>query len=396
MQLTNTISTPVGADSTPEKKLFQSFLIGGFECSTHRRGNDLRIDVIAATRHAEFAAPDYRRLIEIGMLTARDGARWHLIEKTPSQYDFSSVIPQIRAARKTNLQVIWDLFHYGFPDNLDLMSAEFVERFAAFAGKFTELLIAEKIETPYLCLANEISFFAWIAGEVGGWYPFLKQRGDDVKRQLVKASIAAAAKIKSVAPNAVLIQTDPIVNVVPLRGNPENEVHARNFHHAQFHALNMLLGKVEPELGGSPGIVDAVGVNYYSRNQWRHPGGRGVRRGSRDYKPFNELLQDFYERYRVPLFVAETGIEDEARPEWFRYVCDEVKIALEKGVPVLGICLYPIVNHPGWDDNRHCHNGLWDYADEFGNREIYARLAKEIERQTNFVEGAAHVRKVRS
>ena len=119
-------------------------------------------------------------------------------------------------------------------------------------------------------------------------------------------------------------------------------------------------------------------------------------RGSRDYKPFNELLQDFYERYRVPLFVAETGIEDEARPEWFRYVCDEVKIALEKGVPVLGICLYPIVNHPGWDDNRHCHNGLWDYADEFGNREIYARLAKEIERQTNFVEGAAHVRKARS
>ena len=83
-----------------------------------------------------------------------------------------------------------------------------------------------------------------------------------------------------------------------------------------------------------------------------------------------------------PIFIAETGIEDERRPEWLSYVADEVVIALEKGIPVEGICLYPIVNHPGWEDERHCHNGLWDYCNDSGHREIYIPLADELRRQT--------------
>lgn len=363
------------------KNSFDSFLIGGFECSTHRRGDDRRIDVVASSHHDRHAFQDYTRLAEIGMFTARDGARWHLIEKTPYEYDFSSVELQLEAARKANVQVIWDLFHYGFPDDLDLMSEEFISRFAAFAAKFTTLLLEKGFTKPYLCLANEISFFAWIAGEVGGWYPFLRFRGDDVKRQLVKASLAAAREIKKIAPDAVLIQTDPVINVAPSHGNPEHAIHARNFHQAQYYALDLLSGISEPELGGNAEIIDLIGVNYYSRNQWRHPSGRRLRRGTKDYKPFSRILRECYERYGKPLFVAETGIEDDARPEWFRYVCAEVSIALEQGVPVHGICLYPILNHPGWDDDRHCHNGLWDYADDEGERVIYSPLAEEIQVQ---------------
>ena len=363
-----------------KEQLFKSFMMGGFECSTHRRGDGKRLDVIAATRHDEFAFADYRRLKSVGMLTARDGVRWHLIEKTPRQYDFSSVAAQIRAAKRADVQIIWDLFHYGFPDDLDLLSEEFVTRFAAFAEKFTEFLIAETDAAPLLCLANEISFFSWIAGQVGGWFPFLHGRGDEVKIQLVKASVAAAAAVKSVAPDAVLVQTDPIVNIIASLRKPHEAAHARNAHESQFHALDILLGKSNPELGGAANLIDAVGVNFYFNNQWRH-NGRRLLRGSADYKPFSEMLRDYYARFRLPLFVAETGIEGAARPEWLRYVADEVKIARRYGVPILGICLYPIVNHPGWDDNRHCHNGLWDYPNAYGEREIYAPLAAEIENQ---------------
>jgi hypothetical protein len=55
-------------------------------------------------------------------------------------------------------------------------------------------------------------------------------------------------------------------------------------------------------------------------------------------------------------------------------------------VPVEGICLYPILNHPGWEDDRHCHNGLWDYADEAGEREICAPMAQELRRQQQLFE----------
>jgi len=53
---------------------------------------------------------------------------------------------------------------------------------------------------------------------------------------------------------------------------------------------------------------------------------------------------------------------------------------------VQGVCLYPIVNHPGWDDDRHCYNGLFDYADDWGNREVFEPLANELARQQRFAE----------
>jgi len=98
------------------------------------------------------------------------------------------------------------------------------------------------------------------------------------------------------------------------------------------------------------------------------------------YRPFREMLAEVYERYRRPLFIAETGTESRSRLPWFRYVCDEVLAAMDNHIPIEGICLYPIVNHPGWVDDRHCPNGLWDYADDRGNRKIYVPLAEELQR----------------
>ena len=140
----------------------------------------------------------------------------------------------------------------------------------------------------------------------------------------------------------------------------------------------MLCGKINPELGGKPEYLDIIGLNYYFHNQWRYPSRRKIALGHAEYRPFSEILQEYHKRYNRPILIAETGIEDEKRPEWFKYVCEQTRVALANGVPIEGVCLYPIVNHPGWADNRHCHNGLWDYADDWGERELYEPLAREI------------------
>jgi beta-glucosidase/6-phospho-beta-glucosidase/beta-galactosidase len=360
------------------EKIFQSFLMGGFECSTHRNWQKRRIDVIAATRHDEFAEADYARMLGIGMKTARDGIRWHLIETEPYRYDFSSVTNQVRAANKTGIQIVWDLFHYGYPDDLDIFSAEFPVRFAKLAEAFTKFLLSEDNRTPVFSPVNEISFFAWIAGQVGMFYPFAHGRGNDVKRQLILASIAGIDAIRVVCPTARFVQIDPAIWVTAASKRRNDIINAKIQREAQFEALDMLTGKREPMLGGNEKYLDIVGINYYFNNQRRHPSNRRVERGHKVYRLFNLILQDYYKRYGRPILIAETGIENEARPEWFRYVCEEAKIAAEFGVPVEGICLYPIVNHPGWDDNRHCHNGLWDYPNDSGEREIYTPLAEEI------------------
>src|SRR5689334_18533623 len=89
------------------ERLFNSFLMGGFECSTHRTSRGKRLDLIAATKHDEFAELDYTRLLNLGMRTARDGVRWHLIEREPFRYDFSSLEKQIQAIQNTGIQIIW-------------------------------------------------------------------------------------------------------------------------------------------------------------------------------------------------------------------------------------------------------------------------------------------------
>jgi beta-glucosidase/6-phospho-beta-glucosidase/beta-galactosidase len=147
-----------------------------------------------------------------------------------------------------------------------------------------------------------------------------------------------------------------------------------------FEAWDMLLGRSHPELGGGEDCVDVIGVNYYDRNQWWNFG-ETIWRGEPEYRPFRDILTEVYERYRRPVFVAETGTEDEKRPGWFAYIAEEVRGAIARGIPLEGICLYPILNHPGWEDDRHCRNGLWDYAADDGSREIYAPLADEIRRQ---------------
>lgn len=366
-------------DFIPAERVFKSYLMGGFECSTHRNASGNRVDVIAATKHAQFARQDYERLSQAGIRTARDGARWYLIETSPYTYDFSSVLPQVRAAHKTGVQVIWDMYHYGYPDDLELLSPEFVDRFAAFGESFVRLLMQEGISRPALCLMNEISFFAWAAGEAAIFHPYLSGHGDDIKRQLVKAYISCAKKIKRICPEALLTYTDPVVNVLPSFSSSENIIDAQNFHNAQYFALDILLGLDEPELGGSYRYVDIMGVNYYDRNQWRHPTGEKLSIDDPQYKPFNRILTETYERYHLPIFIAECGIEGDGRAAWLRTILNETRVAADSGVPIHGVCLYPILDYPGWDDDRYCDCGLWGYADQDGVRILYKPLYETIQ-----------------
>ncbi len=369
-------------------RTFQSFFLGGFECSTHRLRNGKRLDLVRATRHDELASRDYRLLKRHGILSVREGLRWHLIEAQPRRFDFATAQPIIRAATETGMQIVWDLWHYGWPDDIDIFSAEFVDRFGAFARAAAELL-SEKFETSFVCPLNEISFFSWAGGEGGFFNPFAQRRGAELKRQLVRASIAAITAMREVNPNFRFCQIEPIINIVPDEARHGDPTEAEMQRIAQFETWDMLMGRSAPELGGHDSFVDLIGVNYYIHNQWMHPRGPDSLLVPSDprYRHVRDMLQENHARYGKPIFIAETGIEDETRAAWFRYICNEIYAAIAAGVPVEGVCLYPILNHPGWDDDRHCYNGLFDYADAQGNREAFEPLARELSRQQQMAAG---------
>ena len=358
-------------------RLFDSYFLGGFECATHRRFHGRRLDLLAATGHDRAVAQDYRALVQHGIRTVRDGVRWHLIETVPGCYDWASFLPMLHAARAVGVQVIWDLCHYGWPDDLDIWSPAFIERFARFARAVAQLVRNETETTAFYCPVNEISYWSWAGAEVARFNPGVRRRGAELKQQLVRAAIAATEAIWSVDGQARIVQVDPVIHVVARPERPRDRQPAEAYRCAQFQAWDMLSGRLCPELGGMPKYLDILGVNYYADNQW-FLGGGTIELGHPLYRPFSAILAEVFQRYARPLVVAETGAEAAARVPWLRYVAGEVHAAVDAGIPVEGICLYPITDYPGWTNGRHCRVGLLGPLDRQGRRATYEPLADEL------------------
>jgi UDP-galactopyranose mutase len=388
--------SPVSGSGVP---LFRSYWLAGFESACHINRAGARLDLVAATQHDRLAREDYRRVRSFGIRTVREAIRWHLVDRG-GRYDFTSVQPFVDAARSEGTQVIWTLCHYGWPDDLDLLSARFVDRFAAYARATARFLCQHEDSRP-LCIApvNEISFLAWAAGARGIMYPFAQAPAPAIKRQLVRATIAAIEAIREVAADTRFVQVDPLVHVVAPRGRPDLEAAARAETAAQFEALELLCGRLEPDVGGDPRYLDVLGLNYYHANQWELGGGRlRWEDHPRDERwvPLGELLAGVWERFRRPLVLSETSHFGSGRARWIREIAGEVRCALEAGVPVEGICLYPIIDRPDWDDPCHWHNsGLWDLLPERGGglkrvlHQEYAGALVEAQRAVPLEPGSA-------
>ncbi len=363
--------------------LFRSFFQGGFECSTHRERDGRRLDVTRSTAHDIKALEDYRMLADLGIRTIRDGLRWHLIDGGRAHpFDWTSFKPMLEAAEEAGVEVLWDLLHFGWPDHIDVFSADFPKRFAEFSAAAVELIKTETGRRPTITPVNEISFLSWGGGDHALFNPMTKGRGDELKRQLVSASIAAIEAVWSIDREIRITHTDPAINVVPFPGKSRTKKLAQERSEAQFQAWDMISGRRNPELGGKPEYLDIIGVNYYCHNQWLVDGPPLEWEAPQEgYTPPRHLFARIHQRYGRPMYISETGIEAELRPKWFDYICTEVHEAMAAGVPIHGICLYPVMNHPGWVDDRHCPNGLIDYDPKTMRRWPDEPLLAELRRQ---------------
>jgi hypothetical protein len=361
--------------------LFEGVFLGGFECSCQKLEDGRRLDLLSATQHDRFASADYGRLRSVGMTACREGVSWVTAEASPGRYDFSSVGPRLRAAERSGLQVIWDLMHFGWPDDVDVFAPRFPARFARYARAFARWLAAESAIPAMVVPINEMSFLAWAGGDVRCMNPFASARGVEMKAQLVRGTIEAIEAVRSVSPRARFLQPEPVIQIVPAAEHPKTwrRVEADNL--LQYQAWDMLAGRVWPALGGDPKYLDILGVNFYPDNQFMLDG-TTVHRGDARYKPFRQMLLDVWARYERPMIVSETGSESEARAPWLEYVCSESVAAMDGGCELHGVTLYPVVDHPGWLDGRHCENGLWGYVDDDGHRGAYAPLLEEVARQS--------------
>ena len=365
--------------------MFRSFFFAGFECATGYNALGEWIDQIAATHHDKHADADYKLLHDAGIFAAREAVRWPLVDRGGGVYDFSSVEPFLEASRKYEIDVIWDLFHYGFPDGLDLFSDDFPKRFADYCFAAAHHLYTCKVQPCYFTPVNEPSFFSWAGGHVGRFAPHCIGRGVELKRALVRAAIQGINAIRAALPHARIVNVDPLCHVIPPDDQPDLQPAADAFNDkAVFESWDMLCGKVMPELGGSRAHLDIVGINYYWTNQWvlgcdecplaeDHPKRVSLR----------DLVKRVYSRYGGDLLITETAHVDDMRPLWMNYVEDEVEALLQGQVPLRGVCLYPILGMPEWHDQQTwTRMGLWevDACDENMGRKLCKPMFKALKK----------------
>lgn len=348
------------------KTFFKSFMMGGFESACHINGQGRRLDMIGQTQHDIQAEQDYALVKSNGIRTVRDGVRWPLIERRSGVYDFSSLETMASAAQKEGMQVIWTLCHYGWPDDLDVFSPEFISRFAAFSKAVANFLKPYTDGVPLFTPVNEISYFCWVGGEVGTVHPYAKGRGYEMKKQLVRAALACMDAIWVESPKARFVHVEPLIYVAAPPDRPDLQAAAKVENATQYEAFDMMAGRRHPELGGAEKYLDIVGCNFYHENQWFYfadyiPWNNG--NPDPAWVPLHRLIEQVHQRYHRPIILSETSHFGGNRPAWMRMIRQEVQKVLAHEIPFLGVCIYPIIDRSDWENDDHWHNsGLWDYS----------------------------------
>ena len=358
------------------REVFASYWQAGYEGSDHRNKANQLLSMNELTRHVHRARDDYLLLEEFGIKTVRESVGWRLVERN-GHFDFSSIESRARAANELGLQVIWTLCHYGWPEDIDVFSHDFIDRFADYCERTARYLHSFSDVAPVYSPINEISFLSWAVIQNYFTCPGIGRNSNaELKRQLIRAALKGCEAIWQVNPSARILHCDPLIHVIAPPERPDLLDYALMHRESQFDAWDMLCGIKEPELGGAPHFLDLVGVNYYHNNQWEIDGDRLWWHLDHACRiPLHSLLTEVYQRYQRPLLLAETSHVGSGRGAWISEVAQQAVLARQHGVDLRGICLYPIVDRPDWDDPLQWHkSGLWEVNIQGQKETHYERI----------------------
>ncbi|HSJ86523.1 MAG TPA: beta-galactosidase, partial [Anaerolineales bacterium] len=286
-----------------------------------KNGSPYRQDEVNLIRHDEFLEADYRLMVQAGCLGIRDAARWYLSHPAPGVFDWSWLDRVVDAAKKHNLKLYLDLWHYGYPDWLDILSADAPLHFAEFARS-----IAQRYPSlEYYCVCNEPSLLVELAGRQGKWSPFLHEEDPSAfRRQISRMIIEASKAILEIKPDAVLVIPEPWHATDTI---PEDD---------QAAVLDIVMGRCDPELGGCSDLVTIIGLNHYRDST---------------LPPFHQLLLNAQKRWpSKSLWVTETSGPPTGwqQAEWFWWMLAETRLAVLGGANIDVFTWAPAISMYDW------------------------------------------------
>lgn len=304
----------------------------------------------------------------------RWGVPWYKVEPEKGKFNWEwvdEVIPYM--VEEVGITPIIDLMHYGCPFWLEreFANPDYPSRVrdyaAAFAERYSKFI---KWYTPL----NEPIVNSLMCGKRGLWPPYLRGDGGYIRimLQLARGILKTVEAIKKIDPGAIMVHVE--ATGLSRAARQDLEALAVEEQRRGFLCYDLITGRVtqdhplfswlvrngEPpddlaRIAERPLSLDVMGMNFYP--QWSTQQLYLDKKGRLAYRPieensigFEKLIDDYYQRYKVPIIITETSAHgtDAVRSRWLESSVAAVKHLRSRAVPVLGYTWFPLFTMIDW------------------------------------------------
>ena len=360
-------------------------LWGGLECTVNRV-RDQYFSQMERNGHVD-RLQDLERFASLGIKAIRYPVLW---ERTApnglDKADWSWSDLRLSALQDLGVTPIVGLLHHGSgPRHTSLVDAAFPEQLAEYAAA----VAARYPWVAYYTPVNEPLTTARFSGLYGVWYPHGEDDMTFVRALLnqCRATALSMAAIRRINPDAKLVQTDDLSKTYGTAKMAELIAFSNE---RRWLSWDLLCGMVGPDhalwdyllasgasaddllwFRDNPCPPDVVGVNYYTTSE-RWLDHRPARYPEHYHKQYNglayadietprvlstptpgigPLLQETWERYRLPVAVTEAHIdanrEDQLR--WLLEIWDAARQAREHGADIRAVTVWALLGSYDWN-----------------------------------------------
>lgn len=361
-------------------------LWGGVECTVNRVGDEY-IRQLERNEHTQ-RIEDLDRFASLGIKAIRYPVLWeHVAPFGLATADWTWPDERLARLRELDIMPIVGLVHHGSgPIDTSLVDTSFPEKLAGYAAAVAERYPWVHHYTPI----NEPLTTARFSGMYGLWYPHGRDERTfkDCLFNQCRGIVLSMRAIERVNPSAKLVQTDDLGRTY---SSPDLEYQAYFNNSLRWLAWDLLCGRVDEShylwewltdrCKATPAEVlwfrdnhrapDVIGVNHYitserfldedvDRYPEHHRGGNGRHRYadveaarvlSQPTGGIGPLLDETWERYRIPIAITEAHIdarrEDQLR--WLAEIWVAAARARERGVDVRAVTVWGMLGLYDWN-----------------------------------------------
>jgi dTDP-4-dehydrorhamnose reductase len=360
-------------------------LWGGLEC-TINRVKDNYFSQMERNGHIG-RVDDLRRFASLGIKAIRYPVLW---ERTApdglDKAEWAWSDERLEGLRHLGITPIVGLVHHGSgPRHTSLVDPAFPEMLAEYAIGVAQRYPWVEYYTP----VNEPLTTARFSALYGVWYPHLHDDASFIQAVLTqcRATVLAMRAIRQINPNAKLVQTDDLGKTY---STPEMAPLANFYNERRWLAWDLLCGMVDEQhtlwsymiehgaavddlrwLRDNRCPPDIIGVNYYITSErwldhrtelyperyvgtyrdYRHADIETPRALATPTPGIAPLLQEAWERYRLPLAVTEAHIdanrEDQLR--WLMEIWQAANEVARSGVDMRAVTVWALLGSYDWN-----------------------------------------------